>query len=233
MFCFFDLDGTLFDLDTAERNAAMRFRRDHASRLETTDSAFADLWRELSESYMARYLRGELSHQQQRVMRIQEIFGRFGHTPAEEAAAELYLNFAAHYEDCWELFPDVAPCFEGLQGVSMGIVTNGQRAQQLRKIDRLGLGGHFQVVVTFEDVGEAKPSAGIFREAIKRANVTPADCLYVGDKVDDDVLASCAIGMHGVLVDRNKSANPTSAAYPVIRSLIELPELLRNFARQE
>lgn len=72
MVILFDIDGTLIDHDAAEIAAvtALLGRMSH-----TQDAvAFLQLWRSTFEKHYSRYLRGELSIQQQRRERFREVF---------------------------------------------------------------------------------------------------------------------------------------------------------------
>lgn len=56
-------------------------------------------------------------------------------------------------------------------------------------VERLGLGGHLDAVVFSE--GEGKP----LLEALEQLGVDPANAMYVGDKLVDDVQAAADVGM--------------------------------------
>ena len=73
-----------------------------------------------------------------------------------------------------------------------------------------------------------KPHPSIFEAALKLAGVPAADAVMVGDSLTQDIEGARRVGMRGVLVRRSESASEHLAGtdVPVIRSLLELPELL-------
>ncbi len=52
----------------------------------------------------------------------------------------------------------------------------------------------FEVVTTFENIGFCKPSKEYYLEVCRRMDISPSECLMVGNDVDDDMPA-CVTGM--------------------------------------
>ena len=51
-------------------------------------------------------------------------------------------------------------------------------------------------------VGSAKPDAGIFQEALKRAGVTPEQACHIGDEPTADIEGARNVGIDSILIDR-------------------------------
>src|SRR5690606_487371 len=79
------------------------------------------------------------------------------------------------YERAWRPFPEVERVLEKLseRGLRLGVITNGDAAQQRKKIEWTGLAGLLPHVVASSEAGAAKPSAGIFRTACAVLGVEP------------------------------------------------------------
>ena len=75
------------------------------------------------------------------------------------------------------------------------IVSNGERGQSLRKVERLGMGRHFVAVLTPEDTGKPKPDPSIFLAALALLGLEPADCLMIGDNHEVDIVPARSLGM--------------------------------------
>jgi putative hydrolase of the HAD superfamily len=135
---------------------------------------------------------------------------------------QLYLE---HYESNWTLFDDVLPCLDRLAHMRLGLISNGDLEQQHKKLKQTGLTERFSTILISSEIGIGKPAPEIFREACRRAEVSPEDCLYVGDRLDVDVFPSRAVGMEGVWLNRYKAPMPDSPV-PVIGTLEELEQLL-------
>ena len=124
------------------------------------------------------------------------------------------------------LFDDVAPVLDGLKkrGLVLGMVSNVD-SDMSAVFERLGLGHRLDVIVTSSDAGVSKPDPGIFREALRRAGVQPADAVYVGDQYQVDIVGARAAGMAAVLLDRTGYYSEITDC-PRIKSLSELTDYL-------
>lgn len=92
-----------------------------------------------------------------------------------------------------------------------------------------GLEGFLEFVVDSTEVGFEKPDPRIFREALARADVLPAESAYVGDVFHVDVVGARAAGMTPIFLDPVGRLPREPVAR--IRSLAELPacvEALRS-----
>lgn len=105
-------------------------------------------------------------------------------------------------------------------GLRLGVVSNadGRVRTQLKL---LGLLPWFDPVVDSHEVGVAKPDPTIFRVALDRLGIAPAEALYVGDMVDTDVVGARRAGLSAVLYDRF-DVMPRTPALWKIRRLGEL-----------
>ena len=57
------------------------------------------------------------------------------------------------------------------------------------------LAQRFDVAVFSCDVGLAKPDPAIYRLAAERLGVAPAECVFVGDGADGELVGAAAVGM--------------------------------------
>ena len=80
--------------------------------------------------------------------------------------------------------------------------------------------------ISSSDHGFMKPHPSIFEEALRRADVTPAEAVMVGDSFRHDIEGARRLGMRGVLVARSRLSIGCPPDIPVIQSLRELRALL-------
>ena len=216
---FFDLDGTLLDHEAAERQGALAF----AAAFSLDESGFVKRWREVSERHVARFLAGEIDFAEQRRLRVREILGRELADGEADQVSKVYLGA---YEGNWQLYSDVLPCLKRLRGVKLGVITNGNREQQIKKLEATSILSRFALLVTSEDAGAAKPDPGIFRSACDRAGAPPTACTYIGDRLDTDARAATRAGLRGIWLDRAGAASDA----PDVSVIGSLSELYRNLA---
>jgi len=216
MLILFDLDDTLMDDGAAERSAATYLHK----RVETPLSVeeFVSQWSMALRRHFDRYLAGEVSFQGQRRDRVRELIDS---SLSDEIADRIFADYHASYEAGWALFPDAVPCLNGLPGFRLGLITNGQRDQQRRKLVRTGILDRFECVLISEECGCSKPDPAIFIRACASVGELPESSVYVGDRYDIDAQAARRAGLHGIWLDRKRTGN-ASHTPPIIGSLGEL-----------
>jgi FMN phosphatase YigB (HAD superfamily) len=124
-----------------------------------------------------------------------------------------------------DLHADALPCFEALRarGLRLGAAGNmyAHHEDFLRP--------HVDLVGSSERWGVEKPDAGFFAHVVEEAGVPAGEILYVGDRVDNDVVPALAAGLRAIRIRRGEHAHVESPAGVVtIGSLGELPEALER-----
>ena len=124
-----------------------------------------------------------------------------------------------------DLHADALPCFAALRalGLRLGAAGNmyAHHEEFLRpRVDYVG---------SSERWGVQKPDSGFFAHVVDEARVSAEKILYVGDRVDNDVVPALAAGLHAVRVRRGEHAGSEPPDGTVtIDSLDELPEALER-----
>jgi HAD superfamily hydrolase (TIGR01549 family) len=111
----------------------------------------------------------------------------------------------------------------------LGLITNCVSRFLQLCLAKLQLEKLFTVRVSCDQVGVAKPNPLIFRTALRIAGCRPDEAVYIGDKFADD--SGCLnLGMQLIYVQTGRFTERIPPGIPVIKSLLELPELLsKNF----
>jgi putative hydrolase of the HAD superfamily len=124
------------------------------------------------------------------------------------------------------LFDDVVPTLEDLKerGLTLGLISNVEQ-DMVQTLMKLGLPVWLKTVVTSQDAGAGKPRPEIFQLALKKANVKPAEALYVGDQYNVDIVGARGAGMKGILIDRSDYYQSITDC-PRIKSLKEVTDYL-------
>jgi putative hydrolase of the HAD superfamily len=108
----------------------------------------------------------------------------------------------------------------------IAVLSNGNQEQQEQKVSRTGLGGYFDVVLTSEQLGVAKPDPRAFELACVRLGVPVRAAVYIGDRLEDDALAATAAGLRGIWLNRAGDAVPPGVE--AVDTLTDLPSMLEE-----
>lgn len=199
----FDLDGTLFDHRGSARTAVDTFAR-HIG-IEPTETTRDD-WFTAEAVQFERWRSGEISFVAQRRERLRTILPRWdARLPEDDAGLDaLFEHYLGAYRGAWRTFPDSVRLLSSLQtsGFRIGILTNGSEQQQVDKLETLGLLDAVDAACTSERIGVAKPAPEAFLALAHELGVEPAECLFVGDSVEHDVVGAESVGMQALLIDR-------------------------------
>ncbi len=219
----FDIDDTLVDHAGASRAAIVGQLRDVGLPHGASD---ADRWRTLDERHFPRFLAGELGFQEQRRARVRDMVDD---PDLDDGAADAWFAaYNARFESSWACFDDVLAALAGLadRGLPVGIVTNLDSRRQRHKLERVGLGGRFDVLVGLDTLGVGKPDAAVFRHACELLGTEPAETAFVGDRLEHDALGARDAGLLAVWLDRNGAGHDVPEGVVRVRSLAELEEVL-------
>ncbi len=143
-------------------------------------------------------------------------------------AGQIAERFAAHRWERMCLFPGVNEALDRLRGrgIPLGLVTNGDRRQQRRKIEQYDLERHFDVIVIEGEFGAGKPDEAVYRHALAALATRPEDAWMVGDNLEWDVAAPQRLGLRGVWVDAPGHGLPASEPVVPHRIIRAFPELV-------
>jgi putative hydrolase of the HAD superfamily len=115
----------------------------------------------------------------------------------------LFLRAA---QDVWSSYYGLAASTHALleslrsRGLKLGLVSNTASPQWLLQpiLERQGIAERVDAIVLSSEVGKRKPHPAIFDHALGELEVDPADALFVGDRLEADVLGASRVGMKTV-----------------------------------
>ncbi|MEX0869335.1 MAG: HAD family hydrolase [Nitriliruptoraceae bacterium] len=134
-----------------------------------------------------------------------------------------------------DLYGDVRACLQALHRAEVRIVIAGnQPARRRPQLEALALA--VDDLVTSDDLGVEKPDPTFFTRLLERSSVErPGELLYVGDRVDNDILPALEIGIAtcwlrrgpwGLLQDMPDGVE----ADIVLEGLGELPDVVASWS---
>jgi putative hydrolase of the HAD superfamily len=84
-------------------------------------------------------------------------------------------------------------------GFSLSVVTNGLTKYQLPVMNELKLTEHFDMIVTPQEAGFAKPDKRVYDAVLKLGEIHA----HVGDRIDHDVISANSIGVRSIWLCRH------------------------------
>jgi putative hydrolase of the HAD superfamily len=106
-------------------------------------------------------------------------------------------------------------------GLKVGIITNTLQTDVEKVLSKLGLPDFFDLVVSVDMAGKAKPAKEIFMYAAKRLKLKPQEMLFVGDDLEIDYEGAKKAGFKALIVDRETKVTQN------VEKIKNLKEILR------
>jgi len=212
---FFDLYGTLVDIDTKED-------------LEAFNKTA--LWLSLTGiridgyEFMERYLRtsrelhaAASAHTQNPEIDVSEVFktvleDRVPLSGVNALLPQLCLVFRAMPTRYIRTYPWVHNVLARLKklGYKLGLLSNAQRSFSLAEMEMLGIRSYFDALVFSSDVGVQKPDRPVFERILTQLSLSPDEVVFIGNDLKADISGAKALGMSTVLLRSNIASNPFS-----------------------
>jgi putative hydrolase of the HAD superfamily len=192
---FFDLDDTL--LDATGLNKKARYAAIEAMIEKGLKNVTAECGYEMLVEIVAEFGSNADNHFDMLLKRLNQSSNKL-----ISIAAITYRNIKVKEI---KLYPDV---FEFLLNIknktscNLGIITDGLAVKQYEKILRLGIDPFFPDVFISEEIGIRKPNPKLYTWAIEKMKAKPERSLFVGDRLDYDVIPAKKAGMKTCLVHR-------------------------------
>lgn len=158
--------------------------------------------------------------------RLADLRRRCAEVLAREAGVEPDLALDALMNALvFEPFEEVPDVLRELRARGLRLVVVSNWDCGLRDVlERIGLLGLVDEVITSAEVGASKPDPRIFRAALAAVQCEPGEALHVGDALEADVEGAASAGIQAVLLARNVDTQPATAFR--FRSIPDLRVLL-------
>ena len=203
---FVDLDDTLYpypECNEAGKQAAWETAKDMG--YDSSREAFEELYLE-SRREVKRELAGTASAHERFLYFKRAIQIHTGTHSAKDALALGEAYWDAYVEEM-DLFDGVVETLADLQdaGLDVAVVTNLTTRIQMKKIEKLGIDDHVDLVMTSEETGREKPSSVMYTLPMAQLDVKPSETVMVGDSVSADVEGGNAVGLTTVLFNSDET----------------------------
>lgn len=200
---FFDLDDTLVNSSKAECDASIEFKKQFSEFNNVNNNYFSNLWHKIAIEQYDRYSKGEITYERHKIYRIISFFQSFNIAIKEEEASNLYKTYLEIYEKKWKTYDDAIDVLKELKSkYKLGIITNGDEHQQIKKIGITGLKEYFNSINISSEIGASKPDRKIFETACERMMEAPKNCVMIGDNYKLDIQGAKNYGLNAIWINR-------------------------------
>ena len=220
----FDLDDTLYDRSYVTRGILRELRlAEPALRRRGLGELTAEYGRLLEETHR-EVLAGRTDADGARIERYRRLlaFSRGAEAPSDDRRAARLAAQASHVSPAlFRPVPGAVALVRALaRRATVAIVTNQYRAEQVPKLERLGITPYVRLLACMDETGAAKPDPRAFRWALSELDVGPESAVMVGDSWETDILGARAAGIAAVWLNRSgRTAPPNAGAVITLRSL--------------
>lgn len=219
----FDFDHTLLDSD-----ASLAGAYDVTMRGVGVDdpSAVYPIFDQINRSLWLRVEAHELSPNEVRVRRFEQLIDRLGLDADADSMASAFVDGLV---DCGELLPGAQTLLDDLAGEHrLALVTNGIGSVQRGRLARLGIDRYFETVTISGEVGVNKPGAEIFDLTFDDMVVTDRDdVVMVGDNLGSDVLGGINAGIDTIWFNPGRVEAGDPVPTHTVATLMEVSPLVR------
>lgn len=217
-----DIDNTLLDFDACSR---LSMEKSFAECGLPFESAMYHTFQQVNNGLWRRIEQGTLTRPELHATRwtlvLQEL-GMKGDGPAvetrflEHLAAEA-IPVKGSYELLQYLYPKYTVC----------IASNAPYDQQLKRLTTVDMLRYFHKAFISEKLGAAKPSREYFDACFAQLpDVTPEQCIIIGDSLTADIVGGKAYGLHTCWYDHHQTGSNSPDADYTVTDLLEIKTIL-------
>lgn len=186
----FDLDNTLVDF------MLMKERAVDAAVHAMVDSGLNMTQSEARDKINAIYKREGIEYQQVFDELLKTEYGEIDY----KIISAGIVAYRTAREAALKPYPKVFPTLIELikMGIKLAIVSDAPSSEAWLRLSYLNFHHLFDVIITYDESREKKPSPAPFNLALSRLNLKANECLMIGDWAERDVVGAKSVGMKTV-----------------------------------
>lgn len=201
----FDLDNTLVDFMLLKNRAV------DAAAYAMIDAGLTLTHKEIVSRINSIYDKEGIEYQKVFDRLLIELYGRIDY----KIISAGIVAYRTAREAALKPYPGVfATLIELIKmGIKLAIVSDAPSREAYLRLSYLHLHHIFDVVITYDETREKKPSPVPFKLALDKLNLKPEECLMIGDWAERDIVGAKKLGMKTVFArygDTFNTQNPDS-----------------------
>lgn len=216
---FLDLDDTLWDFSANSITTLKELFNNHKYLLQWFGSFdnFADRYHIFNDRMWELFERGQTDAETVKRRRFELLLEEV--TDPADAAVKAAVLQREYLQRLGRQTLTVPGAIELMQTLSrrylIGVLSNGFREVQYRKIYGSGLWRYVQRMVLSDEAAVSKPSEGIFRFAEQATGACPGSTVMIGDNPKADIAGALAAGWGAIYFDRRQRGDTPDGAVRV------------------
>ncbi len=200
---FFDIDGTLVDHKGAQNKAIEQIGKKYLSNI--SNEKFRKNWLEFTKKNWLLFEQGKINFLDQKIARVKDTWRSFDRDINNKYAEKIINEYVFDYESNLTSFPYVFSTLQYLykKKYRLGIISNGNNFQQIKKLKKIKAYDLLEkkLIIISEKIGYAKPDTRIFSHAQKISMTNPAQIIFFGDDINNDILPAKNLHWQTILID--------------------------------
>jgi putative hydrolase of the HAD superfamily len=156
-----------------------------------------------------------------RLNQMEDDIGVISYNDSYKYIAAAVMAYHAEKVNSIQLYDDVENSLEKLRELSIktAIITDGIPIKQYEKILRLKIDILIDLVVISDEIGIKKPNPELFNYCLKKFGVKGQETIYVGDRIDKDIIPANLNNIYSVYLHRGGKYDTYNADNEVQGSL--------------
>lgn len=215
---FFDIDNTLYNYEKANEKAMSVLQTYCMSRFPMEEEQFTEDFRNAIQEVQNRVGRN-CAAVHNRLIRFQCMLEKWK-KPLFPYALEMYHSYWDTLLEQMHPEPGIKEFLKRLKAEQkyIGCGTDMTAYIQYKKLEKLNIAQLIDGIVTSEEAGAEKPDPKLFHLCLKKAQVKPEECVFIGDSLKKDVLGAEKAGIKGIWYCPGRDPDPN---YTCIQSYKE------------
>ena len=209
----FDADNTLFDYDTAEKNALFKTLNDY--KIHYDSDSIIETYHTINHKLWMKFETGEIKSQTEiKHSRTQQLFGALKvQRDVKKFADDYLINLSKNDQLLNNALHIVQTLYKTHR---MIIMTNGMTKVQKPRFNNSVIRKFFEHIVISEEIKHAKPSPKIYDHAFELMNQPHKDeVLMIGDNLGSDIQGGINYGLDTVWYNPSKTIKDHNATFEI------------------
>ena len=152
-----------------------------------------------------------------RLNQMEDDIGYLSYNEQYKYIAAAVMAYHAEKVNSIKLYDDVEENLKKLKDLSIktAIITDGIPIKQYEKILRLNVDKLIDLVVISDEIGIKKPNPELFKYCLKKFGVKGQETIYVGDRIDKDIIPANLNNIFSVYLHRGGKYDNYKADFKV------------------